>query len=445
MTDSLDDFTLGSFSYRGVSHDVYRSGEGPAVIVIAEIPGITPDVADFARRVRALGCTVILPVLFGDPGREVLGRVRRQELREGVRLQGVRRLRHPQEGPGLRLAAGPGPLLPQLVRWARRRRGRHVLHRRVRPRDDGRRVGHRPGAQPALAAPSAVLEEGQGERAALGRRPHRGEGPGRRRRVRARPAFHRRHGRARASGSRRCAGSSATASSASRSTRRRATPGASPSGPTPCSPATSSTSPATRPARPSTRSSSSSAPVSSSPPPAEQRGAPTNAPPGVLGHPSLAFSACVCTPRGAKRMPVPTDVSPSAGGESRPCQAVRGYPRCTGRRPTVPGLRSVHADDCSMIAAVVLGFGSLALLAGCGGSSESPDDTATTLGAMTATTPTTAATTTTTATTTTSGSGSATTSSSTATPCRRSSRASPARRARAPTASTPRARGSTCT
>ena len=73
MTDSLDDFTLGSFSYRGVSHDVYRSGEGPAVIVIAEIPGITPDVADFARKVRGLGCTVILPVLFGDPGREVSG------------------------------------------------------------------------------------------------------------------------------------------------------------------------------------------------------------------------------------------------------------------------------------------------------------------------------------------------------------------------------------
>ena len=39
--------------------------------------------------------------------------------------------------------------------------------------------------------------------------------------------------------------------------------------PTPCSPATSSTSPATPPARPSTRSSSSSAPASSSPPSAD--------------------------------------------------------------------------------------------------------------------------------------------------------------------------------
>jgi dienelactone hydrolase len=53
---------------------VYRSGEGPAVIVIAEIPGITPKVADFARRVRALGCSVWMPVLFGQPGRVPNGR-----------------------------------------------------------------------------------------------------------------------------------------------------------------------------------------------------------------------------------------------------------------------------------------------------------------------------------------------------------------------------------
>jgi dienelactone hydrolase len=73
MPDALDDFSRGSFSYRGVAHDVLRSGEGPAVIVMAEIPGITPAVADFARRVRDLGCTVVLPVLFGEPGREPSG------------------------------------------------------------------------------------------------------------------------------------------------------------------------------------------------------------------------------------------------------------------------------------------------------------------------------------------------------------------------------------
>lgn len=71
MDDPLDDFTRASFSAAGLTHDVLRSGQGPAVIVIAEIPGITPKVAEFARRVRALGCTVVLPVLFGEPGREM--------------------------------------------------------------------------------------------------------------------------------------------------------------------------------------------------------------------------------------------------------------------------------------------------------------------------------------------------------------------------------------
>ena len=72
--DDLSDFARGAFARKGIVHDVFRSGEGPAVIVIAEIPGITPKVADFARRVRALGCTVLLPVLFGEPGREPSGR-----------------------------------------------------------------------------------------------------------------------------------------------------------------------------------------------------------------------------------------------------------------------------------------------------------------------------------------------------------------------------------
>lgn len=66
-----------------------------------------------------------------------------------------------------------------------------------------------------------------------------------------------------------------------------------------------------------------------------------------------------------------------------------------------------------MIVAVVLGAGSLALVAGCGGSGEGPGDTGTTLGAVTATTPSTAASTTTTASTSTTSSGGGTTSSST--------------------------------
>jgi dienelactone hydrolase len=39
--------------------------------VIAEMPGITPGVLTFAERVVALGCTAVLPHLFGEPGRAV--------------------------------------------------------------------------------------------------------------------------------------------------------------------------------------------------------------------------------------------------------------------------------------------------------------------------------------------------------------------------------------
>ena len=68
--DSLADFALDSFASGGTEHPVYRSGAGPAVIVIAEVPGITPKVADFARRVRDEGFTAVMPHLFGTPGRD---------------------------------------------------------------------------------------------------------------------------------------------------------------------------------------------------------------------------------------------------------------------------------------------------------------------------------------------------------------------------------------
>jgi dienelactone hydrolase len=67
--DPLDDFDRVELTFEGVARSVYRKGDGPAVIVMAEMPGITPRVAAFARRVVAVGCSVWLPVLFGEPGR----------------------------------------------------------------------------------------------------------------------------------------------------------------------------------------------------------------------------------------------------------------------------------------------------------------------------------------------------------------------------------------
>lgn len=65
---ALADFTVEPFTAGGVRRDVYRKGSGPAVIVMAEIPGITPKVLDFARALAAAGFTAVLPQLFGVPG-----------------------------------------------------------------------------------------------------------------------------------------------------------------------------------------------------------------------------------------------------------------------------------------------------------------------------------------------------------------------------------------
>lgn len=51
------------------SRQVFRRGSGPAVIIIHEIPGLHPQVVEFADRVAASGMTVFLPSLFGEPGK----------------------------------------------------------------------------------------------------------------------------------------------------------------------------------------------------------------------------------------------------------------------------------------------------------------------------------------------------------------------------------------
>jgi dienelactone hydrolase len=73
VTDDLADFTREPFTADGRTKDIYRLGSGPAVIVMSEIPGITPKVAGFARKVAERGCTAVMPHLFGEPGRDVSG------------------------------------------------------------------------------------------------------------------------------------------------------------------------------------------------------------------------------------------------------------------------------------------------------------------------------------------------------------------------------------
>ena len=66
--DDLSDFTRRSTTILGETKIVNVAGSGPAVIVMAEMPGISPHVARFARWVRDAGFTVYMPSLFGTDG-----------------------------------------------------------------------------------------------------------------------------------------------------------------------------------------------------------------------------------------------------------------------------------------------------------------------------------------------------------------------------------------
>lgn len=66
--DALEDFPAREVALDGATKVVRVTGTGPAVVVMPEMPGISPQVARFARWVRDAGFTVYLPSLFGRDG-----------------------------------------------------------------------------------------------------------------------------------------------------------------------------------------------------------------------------------------------------------------------------------------------------------------------------------------------------------------------------------------
>lgn len=68
LDDPLDDFSRHGFAHNDLRFDVLSSGKGPGVIVMPEMPGISPPVARFARHVRDAGFCVFVPSLFGRDG-----------------------------------------------------------------------------------------------------------------------------------------------------------------------------------------------------------------------------------------------------------------------------------------------------------------------------------------------------------------------------------------
>src|SRR3981081_3144206 len=66
--DLLEDFRPREITLNDVRKVVHVAGSGPAVIVMTEMPGISPHVARFSRWVRDAGFTVYMPSLFGRDG-----------------------------------------------------------------------------------------------------------------------------------------------------------------------------------------------------------------------------------------------------------------------------------------------------------------------------------------------------------------------------------------
>jgi dienelactone hydrolase len=67
----LSGWSASSFTGGGYTHDVYRKGVGPGVVLIPELPGIHPGVLGLGNHLVDNGFTVAIPSLFGAPGKPV--------------------------------------------------------------------------------------------------------------------------------------------------------------------------------------------------------------------------------------------------------------------------------------------------------------------------------------------------------------------------------------
>jgi dienelactone hydrolase len=64
----LEGFTPEWVSAEGATRRVWRAGAGPAVVIMPEVPGMTPEVMRFARRVAERGFSVWVTEVYGVPG-----------------------------------------------------------------------------------------------------------------------------------------------------------------------------------------------------------------------------------------------------------------------------------------------------------------------------------------------------------------------------------------
>ena len=69
-TAGLEGWAESAFETDGIRHPVFEKGAGPGVVLVPEIPGMTPEVLGLAQHLVDSGFTVVVPSPFGTPGRE---------------------------------------------------------------------------------------------------------------------------------------------------------------------------------------------------------------------------------------------------------------------------------------------------------------------------------------------------------------------------------------
>ena len=69
MNRPLPGFEEEGFRYLGADWPLYVRGKGPGIVIMHEVPGIYPEVVEFATKVADAGFTVFMPSLFGTPGK----------------------------------------------------------------------------------------------------------------------------------------------------------------------------------------------------------------------------------------------------------------------------------------------------------------------------------------------------------------------------------------
>jgi hypothetical protein len=161
MTSSFDvlaGWERSEFTAAGYTREVFRRGSGPGVVVVHEIPGITPAVAQFANDVVAAGFTVLMPSLVGTPGKAMSNGYVAQSMAKVCIAREFTHWALNETSPIIGWLRALARNLHQEVGGPGRRRGRHVLQRRLRAGDDGRRHHGGAGAQPAVDA----VRSGQG-------------------------------------------------------------------------------------------------------------------------------------------------------------------------------------------------------------------------------------------------------------------------------------------